>query len=179
MCRAPAATCWRISSSTTSRSTTRNAPLYTGTIGQCRQRCLHPRVASVEPATRCSPSGITTLAYFAGSSMPARSGTRNFCRASEITGSVLFLRSGVHSRPRDASALQGSQDPLQIRRRGWCPRRGRADNLRSQAHTGRKNKDARAHSFRGFSEEACRKPRSRVHGHIKANQIGLHHEAFR
>ena len=52
MCCAPAATCARTSSSTTSTGIARNAPRYTGTIGQWRHRCLQPRVASVAPTTR-------------------------------------------------------------------------------------------------------------------------------
>ena len=43
MCSAPAATCRRMSSSTTSGCTTRKTPRYTGTTGQWRHRCLQPR----------------------------------------------------------------------------------------------------------------------------------------
>ena len=90
MCCAPAATCCRISSSTTSRSTTRNAPLYTGTIGQCRHRCLQPRVASVEPAMRCSPPGITTRAYFCQFRHPRAVGHEKFLPRERNDGLLLY-----------------------------------------------------------------------------------------
>ena len=64
MWRAPVAICARASSSTTSAGTAKKRPPYTGGIGQCRHRCLQPRVASTWPATRCSPA-IASRAYFA------------------------------------------------------------------------------------------------------------------
>ena len=69
MCRAPAATCRRMSSSTTSGGTTKNRPPYTGGMGQCRHSCRQPRLVSTAPATRRSPSR-SNAAYRASAGRP-------------------------------------------------------------------------------------------------------------
>ncbi len=60
----------------------RKRPSYTGTIGQWRQRCLQPRLASVYPATLRSPP-FCSVAYRSAAGRPLRSGTRNASRAIE------------------------------------------------------------------------------------------------
>ena len=76
MCSAPAATCCRTSARTTSRGTIRKRPSYTGTMGQWRQRCLQPRLASAKPTVRFPPSGSSSFAYWSSGGRPLRSGTR-------------------------------------------------------------------------------------------------------
>ena len=77
---APARTCWRTSASTTSTGTTKKRPPYTGGIGQCRQRCLQPRLASTYPTSSCRPSR-SSRAYSLRDGSPARLGTGNGSRA--------------------------------------------------------------------------------------------------
>ena len=59
---APSLTCCAMSSSTTCTGTMRKLPWYTGTTGQCRHRCLQPRLPSTNPLTRVEPSGSTRWA---------------------------------------------------------------------------------------------------------------------
>src|ERR687896_191374 len=61
---APSFTCWRMSCITVSAGTMRNVPWYTGTTGQCRHRCLQPRLdlsaqygVHAQPAQQCLVHG--------------------------------------------------------------------------------------------------------------------------
>ena len=95
-CVAPSLTCCAMSSSTTSTGTMRNLPWYTGTTGQCRHRCLQPRLPSAKPRRGwirpAAPGGRS--ARVAG--RPLRSGTSNAILPSLTTGS-LWAGSVPHS----------------------------------------------------------------------------------
>ena len=86
--RAGGAPCWRMSCMTTSRLTIRKTPLYTGTIGQWRHKCLQPRLFLSSPSRRRKPPlGTMRWAYLPMGGIPERSGTSNVRRSIETRGS--------------------------------------------------------------------------------------------
>src|SRR6266705_2845428 len=65
-------------------------------MGQWRQRCLQPRLASVEPTMRKPFPGMMRCAYFSIAGIPDRSGTSNCSRAMEIVDSERAQILNVH-----------------------------------------------------------------------------------
>ena len=135
MCWMPASTCARISARTTSAGMTRNWPSYTGTMGQWRQRCLQPRVESVDPATRRVPSGICSDAYRLGGARPLRSGWMNSRRGSRLRFSdtagrtaapVKAIRTSDSSNSGPRASSTGSPTAARAYVRSRSPRRSRS-----------------------------------------------------
>ena len=179
MCCAPAATCCRMSASTTSRCTTRNTPF----IDRHNRAMAAEMLAAaagfrVTGDQRRSPSGSITCAYFASAGRPARSGTMKFQprRARSPVPAAATCRRQLAPLPRSRRRDQSREPLLEFA----AENRLHAELAQIRlVHRGVQPVETKMRAQDSTRAPACKhcdgQPRGRVHRNVERNQVRLAH----